>query len=131
VRLPERLPAIVCSGVLVAEIFRNLIENAIKYNEKPECWVEIGVQPEVASPSGRQGPPVFYVRDNGIGIRERHFESAFRILKRLNGRDRFRGGTGMGLTIVKKIVERHGGRVWIESTFGEGSTFLFTLCKES
>jgi PAS domain S-box-containing protein len=130
-RLPERLPAIVCSGVLVAEIFRNLIENAIKYNEKPECWIEIGVRPEAVSPSGRQGPPVFYVRDNGIGIRERHFESAFRILKRLNGRDRFRGGTGMGLTIVKKIVERHGGRVWIESTFGEGSTFLFTLCKES
>jgi PAS domain S-box-containing protein len=130
-RLPERLPTIVCSGVLVAEIFRNLIENAIKYNEKPECWIEIGVRPEAASPSGRRGPPVFYVRDNGIGIRERHFESAFRILKRLNGRDRFRGGTGMGLTIVKKIVERHGGRVWIESTFGEGSTFFFTLCKES
>ena len=130
-RLPERLPTIVCSGVLVAEIFRNLIENAIKYNEKPECWIEIGVRPEAASPSGRRGPPVFYVRDNGIGIRERHFESAFRLLKRLNGRDRFRGGTGMGLTIVKKIVERHGGRVWIESTFGEGSTFFFTLCKES
>jgi PAS domain S-box-containing protein len=130
-RLPERLPTIVCSGVLVAEIFRNLIENAIKYNEKPECWIEIGVRPQAASASGRRGPLVFYVRDNGIGIRERHFESAFRILKRLNGRDRFRGGTGMGLTIVKKIVERHGGRVWIESTFGEGSTFLFTLCKES
>ncbi len=130
VRLPERLPTVVCSGVLVAEVFRNLIENAIKYNEKPERWVEIGFQAQGVASRGRPPSPTLYVRDNGIGIRERHFESAFRIFKRLNGRDRFPGGTGMGLTIVKKIVERHGGRIWIESLPGEGSTFYFTLGAE-
>ena len=128
-RMPERLPEVVCSGALVAEVFRNLIENAVKYNEKPERWVEIGVAREREAPGGG-GPPVFYVCDNGIGIRERHLESVFRIFRRLNPRDRFPGGTGMGLTIVKKIVERHGGRVWAESAPGEGSTFFFTLGRE-
>ena len=101
----------------------------MKYNEKPERWVEIGVAREREAPGGG-GPPVFYVCDNGIGIRERHLESVFRIFRRLNPRDRFPGGTGMGLTIVKKIVERHGGRVWAESAPGEGSTFFFTLGRE-
>lgn len=126
VRLPERLPVLVCSGTLVAEVFRNLIENAVKYNEKPERWIEIGSIGS-ASPGGSA---TFYVRDNGIGIRERHLASVFRIFRRLGARDRHPGGTGMGLTIVKKIVERHGGRVWVESTPGEGSTFFFTLCRE-
>jgi light-regulated signal transduction histidine kinase (bacteriophytochrome) len=69
----------------------------------------------------------FYVRDNGIGIPERHLDTVFRIFKRLHGRDEFGGGTGAGLTIVRKIVERHHGRVWIESTPGEGTTVFFTL----
>ncbi len=68
-----------------------------------------------------------YVRDNGIGIRRNHHSSIFRIFKRLHGRDQFGGGTGVGLTIVKKIVERHGGQIWIESKYGEGTTFYFTL----
>jgi signal transduction histidine kinase len=71
--------------------------------------------------------PVFYVRDNGIGIREKHFEAVFGIFKRLHSRDKFGGGTGAGLTIVKKIVERHGGQIWVDSEFGEGTTFYFTL----
>jgi len=74
--------------------------------------------------------PVFYVRDNGIGIKEKNLDSIFRIFKRLHGRDKFGGGTGAGLTITKKIVERHEGKLWVESTYGEGTTFFFTLAKE-
>ncbi len=69
----------------------------------------------------------FYVRDNGIGIDEKHQTEVFRIFKRLHGRNEFGGGVGAGLTIVKKIVERHGGTIRLESTKDEGTTFYFTL----
>jgi len=71
------------------------------------------------------------VRDNGIGIPEKHFDAVFRIFKRLHCRDQYGGGTGSGLTIVKKIVERHHGRIWLESSPGEGTTFYFTLQEET
>lgn len=120
VRIPRPLPTIVCDQVRIAEVFQNLIANAVKYNDKQEKWVEVGYQSE-----GRD--TVFYVRDNGIGIPRKHFDAVFRLFKRLHGRDKFGGGAGVGLTIVKKIIERHGGRIWIESTPGEGSTLFFTL----
>lgn len=126
VRTPERLPKLDCDSARIAEVFRNLIANAIKYNDKPEKWIEIGVRPA----QGRV-PQTFYVRDNGIGIHEKHLDSVFRIFKRLHGREQYGGGTGAGLTIVKKIVERHGGRVWIESIYGEGSASCFTLEAEN
>jgi light-regulated signal transduction histidine kinase (bacteriophytochrome) len=107
--------------VRVGEIFHNLIVNAMKYNDKPEKHVEVGWREDPG------GPPVFYVRDNGIGIPEKHHDAVFRIFKRLHGRDKFGGGTGAGLTIVKKIVERHHGRIWVESSAGQGTTFYFTL----
>jgi len=122
VRVPRPLPAVRADRARVGEIFHNLIINAMKYNDKAEKWIEIGYQED------RQGaPPVFYVRDNGIGIPEKHFDAVFRIFKRLHGRDKFGGGTGAGLTIVKKIVERHNGRIWVESAHGLGTTFYFTL----
>jgi signal transduction histidine kinase len=130
VRVPRPLPTVLCDRARVGEIFHNLITNAAKYNDKPEKWIEIGYL-NSHSGNGRHGHPVFYVRDNGIGIQERHFEAIFRIFKRLHGRDQFGGGTGAGLTIVKKIVERHSGRVWLESTCGEGTTFYFTLDREA
>jgi light-regulated signal transduction histidine kinase (bacteriophytochrome) len=73
------------------------------------------------------GAPVLYVRDNGIGIPKKHHEAVFRIFKRLHGRDKYGGGTGAGLTIVKKIIERHHGEIWLESDVSQGTTFYFTL----
>ena len=73
------------------------------------------------------GQTIFYVKDDGIGIAERHFEQAFKMFKRLHDRDEYGGGTGAGLTIVRKLVERHRGQVWIDATPGEGTTFYFTL----
>ncbi|MDH3717315.1 MAG: ATP-binding protein [Planctomycetota bacterium] len=128
VRVTTSLPTIKCDGVRVREIFRNLISNAMKYNDKADKWIEISCRPAQGTADGPPpGTPVFCVRDNGIGIPEKHQDSVFRIFKRLHGRDKFGGGTGSGLTIVKKIVERHGGRIWLESTVGEGTSFYFTL----
>lgn len=124
IHIPQPLPTVTCDRIRVGEVFQNLIANAIKYNDKPEKWVEIG------SLAGDNGQPVLYVKDNGIGIPPKHQEAIFRIFKRLHGRDKYGGGTGVGLTIVKKIVERHGGRIWLDSTDGEGTTFYFTLAPE-
>ena len=126
VRIPRPLPTVQCDRVRVGEVFRNLVTNAMKYNDKPRRWIEVGCDRN-PNPAG---PPVFHVRDNGIGMRPKHFESVFRIFKRLHARDKYGGGTGVGLTIVKKIVERHGGRIWVESTLGEGTVFYFTLSEE-
>ncbi|WP_017720187.1 ATP-binding protein [Kamptonema formosum] len=129
IRIPISLPAIRCDRVRVGEVFNNLITNAIKYSDKPEKWIEIGfLEPQQAT--DRANPEqaiVFYVSDNGIGIRHKHLDTIFRIFKRLHAPDKYGGGTGAGLTIAKKIVERHGGEIWAESTFGQGSTFYFTL----
>jgi signal transduction histidine kinase len=119
IRVPRPLPTVRADRARVGEIFYNLIVNAMKYNDKERKWIEVGFLDE--------DPPVFYIRDNGIGIQEKHFDSVFRIFKRLHGRDKYGGGTGAGLTIVKKIVERHSGKIWVESTYGEGTTFYFTL----
>ena len=130
VRIPRRLPVIQSDRVRLGEVFANLITNAIKYNDKPQRWIEIGVARCARAVGGDPaGEHTFYVRDNGIGIPERHLDTVFRIFKRLHGRDQFGGGTGAGLTIVRKIVERHHGRVWIESTPDEGTTVFFTLRK--
>jgi signal transduction histidine kinase len=126
VRIPRPLPVVPCDRVRVGEIFHNLIVNAVKYNDKPQRWVEIGV----TAPARPGGPDVFYIRDNGIGIRERHLEAVFQMFKRLHARDVYGGGTGVGLTIAKRIVERHGGRIWAESVHGQGATFYFTLAPD-
>ncbi|GAB4548907.1 MAG: ATP-binding protein [Pleurocapsa sp.] len=134
--IPRSLPTINCDRTQVNELFTNLISNGIKYNQKEEKIIEIGYLDEddpvkVAKmlEYSENTPPktIFYVRDNGIGIRERHIESIFRIFKRLHGQKKYGGGTGAGLTIAKKIVERHGGDIWVQSVYGNGSTFYFTL----
>jgi signal transduction histidine kinase len=137
VRIPLPLPTVRCDRVRVGEIFSNLISNAVKYNAGDHPLVEVGAlasDPAAGDDTGHGARgecsgPVLYVRDNGIGIPDKHREAVFRIFKRLHGRDQFGGGAGAGLTIVKKIVERHHGRIWLESRLGAGTTFFFTLAK--
>ena len=107
------------------EVFTNLISNAIKYNEAERKHVEIGATTETDADGNER--PVYYVNDNGIGIREKQLDEVFRIFRRLHTRDQYGGGTGAGLAIVKTIVERHGGTVRVDSEVGKGSTFSFTL----
>lgn len=123
VRIPAPLPSVRCDAVRMREVFHNLISNAIKYSDKPEKWIEIGALRQRNDPER----PVFYVCDNGIGIPERHADKVFTMFKRLHGRDKYGGGTGAGLAIIKKIIERHEGRIWLESTAGEGTSFFFTI----
>ncbi len=131
-RIPQPLPNVNCDPGQIAQVFQNLIANAMKYNDKSEKWVEVGCHSNGRLPDLDGNPPfALYVRDNGIGIQERHIGSVFRIFKRLHGREKFGGGTGAGLTISKKIIERHGGRIWAESTYGEGTTFYFTLPEQT
>ncbi len=130
VRIPRSLPHICADHARVGEVFSNLITNAIKYNDQAEKWVEIGYYSVSAHADDEETThDVFYVRDNGIGIPEQHQDTIFRIFKRLHGRDEYGGGVGAGLTIAKKIVERHGGTIWVVSQPGEGATFFFTLAK--
>jgi two-component system, chemotaxis family, sensor kinase Cph1 len=129
-RIPQPLPSVECDRTQVNELFTNLIGNAIKYNDKEQKWVEIGFITENRENSDLH-PPTFYVRDNGIGILPEHLDKVFQLFRRLHGRDEFGGGTGAGLTIARKIVERHGGKIWAESNPTQGSTFYFTLREEA
>ncbi len=122
VRVPRPLPAVRADRERLVEVFTNLISNAVKYGG-PTPEVEVGA----VEPTAADAPPVFYVRDRGIGIEPRHHAAVFRLFKRLHPRDAYGGGSGAGLTIVQKVVERHGGRIWLESAPGEGTTFYFTL----
>ena len=127
------LPIVRCDAVRLREVFTNLFTNALKYNDKPEVHVEVGLAPAgVRGPRGTGQPEdfhVFYVRDNGIGIDARHHEVVFRIFKRLHAQDKYGGGTGAGLSIARKMVERHEGELWLESVPGQGTTFFFSLSK--
>jgi len=131
--VPKTLPIVCCDQVMVSGIFRNLVTNAMKYNDKDKKIIEIGTidNEDKSAPCNIKNTVkdhiTFYVKDNGIGIREKHHDSIFRIFKRLHGRNKFGGGTGVGLTNVKKIIGRHGGNIWVESSLGSGTIFYFTL----
>jgi light-regulated signal transduction histidine kinase (bacteriophytochrome) len=114
----QPLPVIAADPVQLGQLFRNLISNAIKFRRDEAPRIEVT--------SRLEGDHwLFTVRDNGIGIDAKHYERIFIIFQRLHGRER--AGTGIGLAVCKKIVERHGGQIWVESELGKGSTFSFTL----
>ncbi|WP_022823703.1 ATP-binding protein [Hymenobacter norwichensis] len=127
------LPTVLCDQVRMREVFNNLLTNAMRYNDRPAKDVEVGVVLEnMMSPKGEVNSTdfhVFYVRDNGIGIDPKHHENIFKIFKRLHSQEKYGGGTGAGLAIVKKMVEKHGGALWVQSTLGAGATFYFSLSK--
>lgn len=121
IRIDRPLPQYECDPLWIKELWQNLISNAVKYNDKSDGWVEIGYK------ESENEDTVFYVKDNGIGIPEKHKEDIFNIFKRLHASDKFGGGSGAGLFIARKIVDRHNGRMWVESNMGEGTTVYFTL----
>ncbi len=113
------LPTIVCEKTRMQQVFQNLLDNAVKFMDKPEGQIRIACERD-------DGDWKFSVSDNGPGIEEKHFMKIFQIFQTLSPRDRFEG-TGVGLTVAKKIVEAHGGRIWVQSKVGDGSTFYFSL----
>ena len=115
------LPQIYGDQVLIGQLFQNLIANAIKFRGIPEPEITISCEK-------RKDDYFFAVKDNGIGIKKEYAEKIFVIFRRLHGMERY-PGTGIGLAICKKIVERHGGRIWVESEPGKGATFYFTLSR--
>jgi PAS domain S-box-containing protein len=119
------LPTVMADRTQLYQVFQNLLANAIKYRSSAPPLIEIGADPAPEeTANGRQWR--FWVRDNGIGIEPQYCERIFVIFQRLHSRDAY-PGTGIGLTICKRIIERHGGRIWVDSEPGQGSTFFFTL----
>ncbi len=115
----DRLPAVVADETEIIQVFQNLIGNSIKFRRETPPLIHVSAQPDGADWR-------FGVRDNGIGIAPEYRDQIFAIFRRLHPPDEY-PGTGIGLAICKKIVERYGGRIWIESVVGAGSTFYFTL----
>ena len=116
----DPLPTVRAERTLATQLLQNLIGNAVKYRSPDR-------KPFVKVAATREDKGwVFCVQDNGIGIPEKHKERVFKIFQRLHTRQQY-SGTGIGLAIVKRIVDFHGGRIWVESTVGQGSTFYFTI----
>ncbi|MBU1422310.1 MAG: hypothetical protein KKG06_03870, partial [Bacteroidetes bacterium] len=119
ITIENKLPVVWTNRVRIEQVFQNLISNAIKYMDKPEGVIKISCVDEGSYWK-------FSVLDNGPGIEEKYYDKIFQIFQALEFRDK-QESTGVGLSVVKKIVELYGGKVWVESIVGQGSTFFFTL----
>jgi signal transduction histidine kinase len=119
VTVDDGLPTIEGEKTRLTQVFQNLLSNAVKFMDKPQGTIHVGC---VAEGDFWK----FRVADNGPGIEEKHFERIFRIFQTLAPKDEYES-TGVGLALVKKIVEMYNGRVWVESEVGRGSTFFFTF----
>jgi PAS domain S-box-containing protein len=125
--IPRQLPTIICDKTRITEVFRNLISNAVKYNDKNEPVVEVGFIENMETQHGRE-ENVFYIKDNGVGIEAKYHRLIFTMFKRApSSAQEKQSGSGVGLAFAKKIIERHNGRIWLESEPGKGSTFYFTI----
>jgi len=113
------LPTVMGYPQLLSQVFQNLIGNALKFYKDAPPKIELG------SKAGK-GEKIFWVRDEGIGISPEYFEMIFKLFRRLHTRDEY-PGSGLGLSLCQKIVEKHGGRIWVESKPGEGATFYFSI----
>jgi signal transduction histidine kinase len=119
VHIDSNLPNVFGDSHRLLEVLQNLVDNAAKFmGDQPKPRIEIGQRGE------EDGKPVFFVRDNGIGIAPEYHERVFGLFNKLDPNIE---GTGVGLALVKRIVELHGGRIWVESEAGKGATFFFTL----
>jgi len=120
VTIQAGLPFVLADKVRLGQVIQNLVENAAKYSSnQKEPLIEISMVGD-----NLPGSPIFFVRDNGMGIAPEHRERIFSPFSQLNPVSE---GSGVGLATVKRIVEAHGGRIWVESEVGHGSTFFFTL----
>jgi len=115
----DPLPKLMVDSTQLIQVFQNLILNGIRFHGEETPKIHITAEKKASE-------WVFSVQDNGIGIDPQYSEKIFEIFKRFHTRDEY-SGTGIGLSICKRIVERHGGHIWVESKLGKGSTFYFTL----
>jgi signal transduction histidine kinase len=115
----DDLPRILADDILLVQVFQNLISNAVKFRGRDDLQIHVSAEQ-------RDSECVFSVRDNGIGIEPEFFERIFMIFQRLHTRAEY-PGTGIGLALVKRILDHHGGKIWVESEYGKGSTFFFTI----
>ncbi|UOQ73160.1 ATP-binding protein [Hymenobacter cellulosilyticus] len=133
VTIVDALPTFRCDRIRVREVFNNLLTNAMRYSNNAEKQIRVGLAPEgILGPKGtgrREDFYVFYVQDNGIGIDPKHHEAIFKIFKRLHPQEKYGGGTGAGLAIARKMVEKQDGELWVDSVLGNGATFYFSISK--
>jgi hypothetical protein len=115
----DPLPIVTADRTQLGQVFQNLIGNAIKFRGPDRPEIHIGAERQ-------NGKWIFAVRDNGIGIDPQYADRIFIIFQRLHTQEEY-PGTGIGLAVCKRIVERHGGRIWVDSEPGQGSTFYFTV----